>query len=41
MVAVKYGHLEAVKCMLGTGAVKLDVCTKVTLWYSKYSAQCT
>ena len=29
MYAVKYGHLEAVKCMLGTGAVKLDICTKV------------
>ena len=29
MYAVRYGHLEAVKCMLGNSVVKLDVCTKV------------
>ena len=31
MYAVKYGHVDAVKCMLATGAVKLDICTRVRL----------
>ena len=29
MYAVKHGHLEAVKLLLGTGVVKLDARTKV------------
>ena len=29
MYAIRYGHLEAVKCMLGNRDVRLDMCTKV------------